>query len=349
MMWIQAVTWHYDLKKRNLSRGMMLEDILVVGEFKDGEVSSTTFELLAAANHLTGNVLLALFSDSFDDSFSYLISRGADRVFLVEHDLLSEGLTDVHVEALEQVCHQVSPSILLLGNTLMGRETGPRVAFRLSAGLAQDCTNLSRNEETGRVVAFRPVYGGIAQAAVTFPGDSVQIATVRAGSYEPLDEDTERIGEIIPFSVEIKPSAVKKNRIEVVNTEIQGVKLEDAKVVVAGGRGLGGAEPFILLQELASLLGGTVGASRAACDAGWIDHNSQIGLTGKTVAPNIYITVGISGASQHMAGCSGSRCIVAINHDPNANIFSEADFGVVGDWNQILPSFIETVRELINS
>jgi len=237
--------------------------------------------------------------------------------------------------------------VVLVGRTGPGRDIGPRLAFRLGAGLAQDCTEVRIDPETGRVVATRTVYGGNAVATVTFADVDPQLAVIRGRAYEPLTPDPSRKGEVVPVTPRLDPSVVKVRHVETVLREREGVRLEDANVVIAGGRGLGGPEPFARLEELAGLLGGAVGASRAACDAGWLDHSHQVGLTGVTVTPDLYITVGISGASQHMAGCSGAKHIVAVNRDPDANIFKEATYGVVGDWKRVLPTFIETVRELV--
>ena len=235
------------------------------------------------------------------------------------------------------------------GKTQDGKEIGPRLAFRLGAGLAQDCIRVGVDTGTGRVVATRPVYGGSAMAAVTFPGDGLQVAIMRGRAYEPPAPDASGTGDIVPLSVDLEASPSRVRNIRTVAQASEGVRLEDADIVVAGGRGLGGPEPFELLGQLTDVLGGAMGASRAACDAGWIDHSYQVGLTGRTIAPNVYITVGISGASQHMAGCSGARHIVAINKDREANIFKDASYGVVGDWQAVIPSFMETVRELVNS
>ena len=172
---------------------------------------------------------------------------------------------------------------------------------------------------------------------------------MRPKAFEALEPDATRSGEIESFQVDLDESAIRARLVETVTQQAEGVRLEDATIVVSGGRGLGGPEPFEELRNLSQVLGGALGASRAACDAGWIDHSHQVGLTGKTITPDLYITVGISGASQHMAGCSASKNIVAINRDEDANIFKSATYGVVGDWNKILPSFIETVRELRDS
>ena len=238
--------------------------------------------------------------------------------------------------------------MVLLGRTLIGRELAPRLAFRLNVGLAQDCLEVRIDPESKRLLANRPVYGGSCIATVTCSG-TPQMAAIRPKVYEPLEPDEGRQGEVVPFSVELDPSMARMKVVEVVQEESEGVKLEDAGIVVSGGRGLGGPEPFKQLEELAGILGAGVGASRAAVDSGWVPYSWQVGLTGKTITPDLYITVGISGASQHMAGCSGAKVIVAINKDGDANIFKEARYGVIGDWQKVLSAFTETVRELVKS
>ena len=326
-----------------------MAEVLVYGEHAQGRLEPITRELLAAAQGLGDRISVALQGDSFDGISSDVISLGADRVYLVQHALLAGGTIDAHVAAFEQVCRQVKPSLVLIGRTMAGRDVGPRVAFRLGVGLAQDCIEVVLDREANRVVATRPVYGGNALATVTFPDIDPQVVVLRDNVYDPLKPDASRTGDIVDIDVELDSSVVKVRHVETVHEKSDGLRLEDARVVVCGGRGLGGSEPFKALEELAGLLGGAVGASRAPCDAGWIDHNHQVGLTGKTVTADLYISVGISGASQHMAGCSRAKHIVAINRDPEANIFREATYGVVGDWKAVLPSFIESVRDLIGT
>ena len=327
--------------------------ILVFGELNQDGLGSVTGELIAVARSLaaeTGDtVAVALQSSSIGDEASEAVSLGADTVYRVENPALDEPQIDAHLAAFEQVCGRVHPSIVLIGRTPLGRDIGPRLAFRLGAAVAQDCIEVAIDPGTGRVSAIRPVYGGNAMSRVSFAGDGTQVVIVRPKTFEPLEADASRNGEVTDLPVEIDESAIKVRLVETVTQESEGVRLEDAGIVVSGGRGLGGPEPFETLQSLSQLLGGALGASRAACDAGWIDHSHQVGLTGKTITPDLYITVGISGASQHMAGCSASKNIVAINRDEDANIFKSAAYGVVGDWNKVLPSFIETVRELRDS
>lgn len=327
-----------------------MQGILVLGELDQSGLAGVTGELLSRARALAdetgGEVSVSLQGASVGSEADDAIAMGADTVYKVESPLLSEPQIDAHLSALEQVARQTSPSIILIGRTPLGRDVGPRLAFRLGAAVAQDCVEVSVNADTGRVKATRPVYGGNAMASVSFAGDGVQVVIVRPKTVEANEPDSARTGSVEEFPADLDESVIKARLVETVSQETEGVRLEDAGVVVSGGRGLGGPEPFEQLQTLSDLLGGALGASRAACDAGWIDHSHQVGLTGKTITPDLYITVGISGASQHMAGCSASKNIVAINRDEDANIFKSATYGVVGDWNKVLPSFMETLREL---
>ena len=327
--------------------------VLVLAEVGNGRIQSSSLELLAAARKLAdslgedvGAALLGGDSSGLADT---AIAHGADRVFVVDDPLLADSQIDAHLAAYEHATGEASASVVLVGRTPNGRDIGPRLAFRLGVGVAQDCVDLDVDSETGRVVATRPVYGGNALAKVTFPGDGPQVVVLRGKVFEPLEADSSRSGEVVSLQPGLDASVVKAKLVETVQSEAEGVRLEDATVVVSGGRGLGGPEPFEDIEALAKLFGGAMGASRAACDAGWLDHSYQVGLTGKTITPDLYITVAISGASQHLAGCSGSKHIVAINRDPEANIFKEASFGVVGDWKAVLPAFTETVRELLES
>ena len=321
--------------------------ILVLGELGDAGLDAATGELLAAARSLGEDVAVALAGERLNGAAAEAIALGARTVYTVEDPLLAGPSIDVRVIAFEQICRQSAPSVVLVGRTEAGGDIGPRLAFRLGVGLAQDCVGVELDSGTDRVVATRPVYGGNVMARITFPDTDPQVAVIRGGAYDPVPPDPSRSGKVVPIPVKLEPSMIKVRHIETVRKKREGIRLEDAPVVVCGGRGLGGPEPFEALEELAGLLGGAVGASRAACDAGWLDHSRQIGLTGKTVAPNLYIAFGVSGASQHMAGCSGSRHIVAVNRDRDANIFKEAEYGVTGDWRNVLPAFLETVSQLV--
>jgi electron transfer flavoprotein alpha subunit len=229
----------------------------------------------------------------------------------------------------------------------MGRDLAPRLAFRLGASLATDCLDLTIDAEMKLLVETRPVYGSNAQAVFTTEM-MPQMVTVRSKAMSPLERDDSRKGEVVPFKVDIDTSKIRTKILETVKEEAVGIKLEDAPVIVCGGRGLGGPEPFqTTLKELADLLHGAIGASRPPADNGWVPESVHIGLTGKIVAPDIYFAIAVSGASQHTAGCSGSKHIIAINKDPEANIFREAEFGVVGKYEEVVPALTSKLKELL--
>jgi len=326
--------------------------VLVLGDATGGELSLTSREVLAAgrvvADALAEELAIGLLGDTLDVPAQQAISHGADKVYAVTHPLLAQYQVDLHLAAMQALCVEITPRIVLMGRTNEGRELAPRLAFRLGVGMAQDCLEISVDTGNKKLLANRPVYGGNAVAVVSCEY-TPQMAAIRPKAYEPLEADNSRQGQVISFPVELDDSQARSRVVDVVREEAAGIKLEDARVVVSGGRGLGGPDPFQELEELAKLLGGAVGASRAAVDAGWVPPSYQVGLTGKTITPDLYITVAISGASQHMAGCSGAKTIVAINRDAEANIFKEARYGVVGDWQQIVPALTEAVRELTQS
>ena len=326
--------------------------VLVLGESLGDELASVSQELLAAgrkiADDLGEELSIALLGASVEGASQQAISYGADRVYAVTHPLLEEYQVDLNLAALESLCQEIRPNILLIARTEAGRELAPRLAFRLGVGLAQDCLEVSVDPSAHRLLANRPVYGGNAIAVISCDL-TPQIAAVRPKVYEPLEADSSRLGQVVSFPVELESSQARSRIVQRVEETSTGIKLEDARVVVSGGRGLGGPEPFAHLEELAKVMGGAVGASRAAVDSGWVPVNYQVGLTGKTITPDLYIMVAISGASQHMAGCSGAKVIVAINKDSEANIFREARYGVVGDWEKVIPAFTAAVRELVQS
>jgi electron transfer flavoprotein alpha subunit len=324
--------------------------VMVYGEVMDGKLSSITTELLGGgrrlADELKEGLLCILAGDKLGEAPKQAIAYGADKVYTVEDVLLKDYQTDSYVTVMEKVIKDISPRILLLGQTAVGRDLAPRLAFRLGTSLSMDCIELSIDPGTKQLQQTRPVYGGNARA--TFTSDiSPQIVTVRQKAMSPLPPDESRKGEIAPIKVELDPAKIRTKVLETVKEEVAGVKLEDAQAIVSGGRGIGGPDGFKQLEELAKILKGAVGASRPPSDNKWVPESWQIGLTGKIVTPELYIAVAISGASQHLAGCSGAKNIIAINKDPEANIFKEARFGVVGDWKQVLPAFADKVKELL--
>ncbi len=324
--------------------------VMIVGEAIEGKLSATTAELLGRgrglANELGQELSAVLVGSAVSNLAQEAIAQGADKVYVVDDPLLKDYQTDSYVSVMEKVAKQVMPQVILLGQTSIGRDLAPRLAFRLGTAAITDCVALAIDTASKRLLPTKPVYGGNAQATFSYESDP-QIATVRAKVMSPLAPDASRKGEVITIAAGLEPATIRTKVLEKVKEKTEGIKLEEAAVVVSGGRGIGGAEGFKQLEELAKLLKGAVGASRPACDGGWIPNASQVGLTGKIVSPDLYIAIGISGASQHLAGCSGARTIVAINKDAEANIFKVAQFGIVGDWKKVLPAFTQKVKELM--
>jgi electron transfer flavoprotein alpha subunit len=317
---------------------------LVFGEAtEDGKLAPVTGELLAAAKSLGGSITCALLGAGVEGLAQECAALGADKVIVVDDPALKDYEGDAYVPVAERVCKETDPSVVLLGQTMAGRDMSPRIAARLGTAVAMDCVELAM--EGDKLHASRPCYGGNARARYSING-TPQIATLRAKVYDAPPPDASHQAEIVKQSADLSPDAIRTRVVSRRKEEVEGIRLEDAKVVVGGGRGVGGPEAFQSLEELAGILGGAVGATRAVCDLGWYPVPTQIGLTGKIVTPDVYIAVAISGASQHMAGISQVKNIVAVNKDPEASIFSAARFGVVGDWKEVIPAFTEKVKEL---
>lgn len=325
--------------------------VIVYGELVNGKLPSITTELLGCgrslADELNEDLSCILVSDTVGEASKEAIAFGADKVYTVENPLLKEYQGDAHIQVAERLARETSPRIILMGQTSIGRDLAPRLAFRLKTGLSTDCIDLSIDPETKLLQQTKPVYGGNAQAIFTC-NIMPQIVTIRAKAMSPIERDDSRKGEVIPTKVEIDTSAIRTKIVEKVREEVAGIKLEDAPVIVSGGRGIGGPEPFkTTLKELADILRGAVGATRPPADHGWVPEAMHIGLTGKIVAPDLYIAIAISGASQHIAGCSGSKTMIAINKDPEANIFREAKLGVVGRYEEVVPAFTQKLKDLL--
>jgi electron transfer flavoprotein alpha subunit len=325
--------------------------VLVFGELAEGKLASITTELLGCgrklADDLKEGLSCLLAGDTVGGAAKEAIAFGADRVYVVEEPTLKDYQADSYMQVAEKLAKDSSARAILIGQTSMGRDLAPRLAFRLGTSVTTDCLDLRVDPATKLLVQTRPVYGGNAQAV--FTGELVpQVVTIRTKAMSPLERDDSRKGEAIPTRIDIDTSKLRTKILDTIKEETVGIKLEDAPVIVSGGRGMGGPQPFqTILKELADLLHGAVGASRPPADNGWVPEGLHIGLTGKIVAPDVYIAVAISGASQHTAGCSGSKHIIAINKDPEANIFREAEFGVVGKYEEVLPAFTNKLRELL--
>ncbi len=324
--------------------------VMTFCEATEGKLASSATELLGCGRKLADDLGQELCAVLVGSGISGLaqeaIAFGADKVYVVDDPLLKDYQTDSYVSVMEKIVKQVMPQILILGQTSIGRDLAPRLAFRLDTAAAMGCMELAIDPESKLLLQTKPVYGGTAQAVFTCQSYP-QIATVRAKAMSPLERDASRQGEVITIEAGLDPSAIRTKVIEKVPEEVEGIKLEEAEAVVSGGRGIGSAEGFKQLEELARLLNGAIGATRPPCDNGWVPEGLQVGLTGKIIAPDLYIAVALSGSSQHMSGCSGSKNIIAINKDPEANIFKVAHLGVVGDWKKVIPAFSDKLKELL--
>lgn len=326
---------------------MQPEGIFVLVQMTAGGPASAALELLALARQLASDrkeLVSAIVVDHTEPPCtSELFAHGADRVFVARDAAQPQAhlgyLSDTWVSLVQEVLRSVSPRCILIAHNDLGAEVGPRLAFRLGASIATGCERVDNDGD--QIVVTRPCFGNKAREVLTLKKGPA-IVTVRPHISEPLQADPERRGEVVEVSV---PGAQHATRVLERKVESGGetIRLEAARVVVAGGRGLGGAQGFEMLQQMASQLGGAVGASRVACDLDWCPRSWQIGLSGKTVAPDLYIAVGISGAGQHMAGCSKAKTIVAINADPDAPIFNDATLGIVGDYREVVPSLLKEI------
>ncbi|MGD6802497.1 electron transfer flavoprotein subunit alpha/FixB family protein [Rossellomorea vietnamensis] len=321
----------------------MARKVLVLGEARDNALRNVSFEAIAAGKTIAegGEVVGVLLGSSVSALGNELIQYGADRVIVVEDEKLEQYTSDGYSQALMAVLDQESPEGIIFGHTALGKDLAPKIASKLGSGLISDATSLE--EAGGNLVFTRPIFSGKAfeKKIVT---DGLIFATIRPNNIDPLEKDESRSGDVSSVSVDIKDlRAIIK---DVVRKATDGVDLSEAKVVIAGGRGVKSTDGFGPLKELADVLGGAVGASRGACDADYCDYSLQIGQTGKVVTPDLYIACGISGAIQHLAGMSNSKVIVAINKDPEASIFNVADYGIVGDLFEVVPMLTEEFKKL---
>jgi electron transfer flavoprotein alpha subunit len=324
----------------------MAQGILAFIEQRQGSIKKPSLETLSAARRLADDLkenVIALYIGA-DDPSARLASFGADKVVLVRHDLLGAYSPEGYTSAVVEYARKASPRIILGSATAMGRDFLSRVAARLRVGLAQDCTD-ARIVDGQRLECVRPIYAGKAFARVR-PTMTPAMATLRPNVFSLGAANPSRAAETETFSPAISPDKIRARVQEVKTSGGQKLELTEANIIVSGGRGLKGPENFPMIQALADALGGAMGASRAAVDAGWIDHSYQVGQTGKTVSPTLYLACGISGAIQHLAGMSSSKYIVAINKDPEAPIFKLADYGIVGDIFAIVPALTQEVKKL---
>lgn len=323
------------------------KDVWVFAEQRDGVIMPVVIELLGEgkklANEVGCNLCAVLCGHHVEGLADQLFEYGADKVYVADHEELATYRTDAYTKVINDAIEEYKPEIVLLGATHIGRDLGPCLAVKANTGLTADCTKLEIDPEDKKIKQTRPAFGGNLMATIVCPNHRPQMSTVRPGVMEKAAFEEGRKGDLIKLNVEFKEGDIRTKVLEIVKTMKDTVSLTDAEIIVSGGMGLGKPEGFELLKQLADKLGGIVAASRAAVDAGWIDHAYQVGQTGTTVKPKIYIACGISGAIQHVAGMQNSEQIIAINTNENAPIFEIADYGIVGDLYKVIPAIMEAL------
>jgi electron transfer flavoprotein alpha subunit len=324
--------------------------VLFLAECRDQNLTKISYELATAAREtaakLGEQVWAAVVGSGMADTASELAGLGAEKVYVVDHPLFTHYHPEAYLSLLTKLASEISPRVVLMGHTDMGRDLAPRLAFALDAGV---CTNVVSIEcdPASKVLRFtRPTFGGKANGLFSLTDTQPLVVTVGQKVFKPASAGAERPAELVDFAQRVGVGPFRASPVSRVEDASEGTKLEDAAVIISGGRGIGGAEGFQQLTELAVTMGGSLGASRAPVDNGWVPANLQVGLTGVVVSPGVYLAVGISGASQHMAGCSSANVIIAINRDPDAPIFQRAHYGVVADWREIVPALTEEMQRL---
>jgi len=324
------------------------KQVLVFLEIERGALHPMAAEALTAgkqvAQNLRAELAAVIMGSGIADTAQNVRRYGADRVYVVEHASLETYHGEYFCLALSELCRTAPPAVILMINTLIGLDLAPRLAWNLDAGLVTDCVAIDAFD--GEITFTKPIYSGNIMAVYT-PVTTPTLVTVRPRSFTALSFLDTPLGEIVPVSVALDQASAKTTLVERTLEQGDGIRLETAERIVAGGRGIGKAEGFTLLKTMAETLGAAIGASRPPCDLGWVSSKAQVGQTGEIVAPGLYIAVGISGSTQHLAGMAGSKTIVAINKDPQANIFKIADYGVVGNYEDIIPVLNETLQEIL--
>lgn len=335
------------------------KNVWVFAEQRDGAITPVVIELLGEGRKLADeigvNLCAILLGKNVDSMAKELVAYGADTVYTADDELLEKFTTDAYTKVITDAINEFKPEIVLYGATHIGRDLAPRIASRVSTGLTADCTKLEIDPDDKKLKQTRPAFGGNIMATIICPNTRPQMSTVRPGVMEKAEKNDSRNGKIVPMSFNLSKDDIRVEVIKTVKTKKDLVSLTDANIIVSGGLGMGSPEGFEMLKQLADKLGGVVGASRAAVDAGWIDHSHQVGQTGTTVKPNLYIACGISGAIQHLAGMQNSDFIIAINKNETAPILDIADYGIVGDVKDIVPLLTEKLDsvddliELVNA
>ena len=327
----------------------MAQGVWTIAEQRDGEIRKITYEIVSEGRRLADalgqELTVVLLGSNIKDKAAELGQYGADKVLVCDDAKLEPYTTDAYVAVISQLAKAAEPAVLLIGASVEGKDLSGRLAARLDVAMAQDCTAFSI--EDGNLVAIRPIYAGKAYAKVTFENSFPQMATARPKVMEINEPDASKSAEVVDADFTLDDGELKTKVVDVVKDESGKVDLTEADKIVSGGRGMKGPENYNILEDLADLIGASVGASRSAVDAGWRPHTDQVGQTGKVVSPNLYVACGISGAIQHLAGMSTSKVIVAINKDEDAPIFQKADYGVVGDLFDVVPALTEEVKKYL--
>jgi len=328
-----------------------MSEVLVYCGQREGQLVKSSFDLLGGVQDIAGRLncrvsAVVIGGDGIEGCVGELGAYGAHKVYVCKNAALEQYNPESYLLAFHTVCRLAKPRIILFVSDTAGRELAPRLAYRQHAGIITDCVSLEIDDNKGNLFVYKPVYGGNAIAEIE--ARPVQVITMRQKCFEPIEKDESRKAEEIVVELDFPESHGRVKLVGFIEEKAPGVRLEEARVIISGGRGIGGKGPFIELERLSELLDGAVGSSRAAVDAGWVPPSYQVGQTGKIVGPDLYLAIGISGASQHLAGISRSKCIVAINKDPDAPIFRVAHFGVVDDYKNILPEITKQVQEMLS-
>jgi len=327
------------------------KNIWVFVEFKAGVVRGVSLELIGKAKELAEktkeSVCVVLIGNNVSQFCEEFSSHGIDQIFICEDEILKEYLTETYSKILVELAEKYLPDIILFPATKIGRDLAPRIAATLNTGLTADCIDLDIQE--GNLLQTRTVYGGNYLADTICPNTRPQLVTVRPNVMDKSEPTENNQPEIIEIPCTIDPTKLKTKIIEKIETNVSDIKpIDEAEIIVSGGRGIGSKENFKIIEELANVLNAAVGASRASVDAGWISKSCQVGQSGTVVCPNIYIACGISGTTQHLVGMKSSKKIIAINKDPNAPIFDVCDYGIVGDFKTIIPLLTEAMRQRLS-
>lgn len=328
----------------------MSKGVLVFAEQRDGNLRKVATEALSEGQRLAAQldteVSAVLIGHNISHLTSTVASYGAKKILLAQDEALTKYNTEAYAQILAEAIKFQDPELVIIGGGTYGRDLGPRVAAKIGAGISADCTKLELNEQK-KLIMTRPVYSGKAIARYAAKDQVLPMVTIRPNVMLPVEPDTSKTADIVELKPTINPASMRAVIKDVVKSASERVDLTEAGIIVSGGRGMKGPENFVILEELADVLGAAVGASRAAVDAGWREPQFQVGQTGKVVTPNLYIACGISGAIQHLAGMGSSKCILAINKDPDANIFNVADYGIVGDLFKVVPVLKEEFKKIL--